>query len=238
MKYWIIFVFLVISVSIHAQIVDLEKNTTDSTSHSKLTGETWFEPKGYIGEQFFNKSWMQSDLLLSTGEMVYGEKVKYNGFLDELIWVNSIINQQFKLDKPLIKAFRLINEQGQIRHFKQIIVSNPTSTNQQLDIFVEVEVEGKISLYIQRKINVVNTEDIVIDGTLCRQGIIKPTPQYYLKLSSTDYILLDIIKLKSFIQLFPSLKKQTDLVIRKNNLKLKTEEDLVKLIKLLNAQEN
>ena len=237
MKYCIIFVFLFSFISTEAQLVDRDKNLTDSISKPKLTGETWFEPKGYKREQFFNKFWMLSDIILTTGETVYGEKVKYNGFLDELIWVNSTLNQQFKLDKQLIREFRLKTEQGQITYFKKIKIIKQGSTNQQSDVFAEVEVEGKISIYIRRQISIVNIEDITIDGIHCQQGIIKPTPQYYLKLLSSGFMLLEKIKLKSLIQLLPIQKKQLVLVMRKNNLKLKTEEDLVKLIKLLNAQE-
>jgi len=237
MKYSIIFVFLFSFISTEAQLVDRDKNLTDSISQTKLTGETWFEQKGYNGEQFFNKAWMLSDIILTTGETVYGEKVKYNGFLDELIWVNRTLNQQFKLDKQLIKEFRLKTEKGQITHFKQLKIIKPDSTNKPSEVFAEVEVEGKISFYIQRKISVVNADYITIDGILCKQEIIKPTPQYYLKLLSSDFMLLKKIKLKFFMQLLPTQKKQIDFVMRKNNLKLKTEEDLVKLINLLNIQE-
>lgn len=237
MKRYILFVFLFISIAANARMADKKINAIDSISKTKLTGETWFEQKGYKGEQFFNMAWMECDILLTTGEMVYGEKVKYNGLLDELIWANSTINQQFKLDKPLIKEFWLKTEQGQITHFIQIKINKPTSIHQQSNFFAEVEVEGKLSFYIQRKISVVNKEDVTIDGNLYREETIKPTPHYYLKLPSSDYLLLEKIKLKSFTQLFQSQKKQIENVMKNNNLKLKTEKDLIKLIKLLNVQE-
>jgi hypothetical protein len=237
MKYCIIFVFLFSFISTEAQLVDKDKNLTDSISQTKLTGETWFEQKGYKGEQFFNKTWMLSDIILTTGETVYGVEVKYNGFLDELIWVNPTLNQQFKLDKQLIKEFSLKTKQGQLTHFKRLKIIKPGSTNRQSDLFAEVEVEGKISIYIQRKISVVNTDYITIDGIPSQEEIIKPTPQYFLKFLSSDFMQLEKIKLKLLMQLLPTQKQQIDLVMRKNNLKLKTEQDLVKLIKLLNAQE-
>lgn len=234
MKRYIIFVFLLISISIHAQIANNDKKVTDSISNAKLTGETYFEQKGYKGEQFFNKSWLSCDILLSTGEMIYDEKVKYNSLLDELIWVNSTINQQFKLDKPLIKEFWLKNEKDQIIHFKQITANKPYTPNLQTDFFAEVAVEGNLSLYIQRKISVVNSDDIIIDGILCRQETIRPTPQYFLKLPSNDYILLEKINLKSFSKLLPTQKMEIDKLMKSNNLKLKTENNLIKLITILN----
>ncbi len=236
MKHHMIFAFLFISISSQAQSVDIDKNATDSFSQTKLTGETYFEKKGYKGEQFFNKAWMKSDILLSTGEMVLGEKVKYNGLFDELIWGNAAINQQFKLDKLLINEFWLKNEQGQITHFKRITINKLPSSNLRSDFFAEVQAEGKLSLYIQRKISIVDIDNVTIDGILRRQETIRATPVYYLKLPSDSYILLDKIKLKSFMQLFPDQKKQIDKLMKNNSLKLKTEKDLVKLIKLLNDQ--
>ena len=237
MKRHLIFVVLLISITAYAQTADREKEESDSISQAKLAGETYFEKKGYKGEQFFNKVWMQSDILLSTGKMVLGEKVKYNGLLDELIWANATINQQFKLDKPLISEFWLKDEKGMTTHFKQITLNKSPSASQQSDFFAEVAVEGKLALYIQRKISIVDKDNVTIDGILRRQETIRATPLYYLKLSSDNYLQLDKIKLKSFIQLFPTKKKLVDKLMKNNNFKLKTEKDLIRLIKLLNDQE-
>jgi len=238
MKHIIIFAFLLISVSTPAQSVEVGKLVNDSLSLVKLTGETYFEIKGYNGEQFYNKNWMKGDILLSTGEMIYNEELRYNGLFDELIWYNSSVYQQFKLDKPLISEFWLKNADKPSIHFKQITVDSLTATAKPSNIFAEVGVEGKICLYIQRKISKVNENNVSIDGVLYLQETIKPTPVYYLKLNSNSYVLLEKIKLKPFLQLFPDKSKQIARLVRNNNLKFKTEADLIRLISLLNGTDS
>ena len=236
MKHLIFFALMLISISAPVRAFNPEKNNIDSLSLIKLTGETYFERKGYKGEQFYNKNWMSGDILLLNGEMIYDEALKYNGLFDELIWHNKYINQNFKLDKLLISEFWFKTEQNVAVHFKHITVNNLSSTNKQSDVFAEVGVEGKVSLYIQRKISIVNVDDVSIDGTLYKQETIRATPMYYLKLSSDSYVLLEKIKLKSLLQLFPTQKEQINKLVKNNKLKLKTEVDLFKLIVLLNNQ--
>ena len=236
MKHYLLFALLLISFSVLAQRFDTYNEAIDSVFPTRLTGESYFEKKGYKGEQYFNKQWMPGDIILSTGETVTNEKLKYNGLLDELIWVNGFINQQFKLDKSLISEFRLKNEQGQYNYFRHITVPKPI-TNQPVDIFAELAVEGELSLFVQRKISVTNVDEIAIDGVHYNQETIKATPVYYLKMLLGNYLLLDKIKLTSFIQLFPTQKKQITQIIKSNNLKFKTEKDLIKLIDILNTHE-
>jgi hypothetical protein len=236
MKHFIFFALMLISISVPTRAFNPGGNDTDSLSLIRLTGETYFERKGYKGEQFYNKNWMTGDILLSNAEMIYDEALKYNGLLDELIWHNKYVNQNFKLDKFLINEFWLRTGQNVAIHFKHITVNNLSSTNKQSDIFAEVGVEGRVSLYIQRKISIVNVDDVSIDGTLYKQETIRATPMYYLKLSSDSYVLLEKIKLKSLLQLFPTKKEQITKLVKNNKLKLKTEVDLFKLIVLLNNQ--
>ncbi|MBP1637346.1 MAG: hypothetical protein H6Q18_135 [Bacteroidetes bacterium] len=237
MKHFIIFALLLITIYSQAQTIDISKDKKDTISYSKLTGETYIEKKGYKGEQNFNKVWMQSDILLCTGEMVLGEKVKYNGLIDQLIWGNATLNQQIKLDKQLVNEFWLLDDKNQTTHFKKISVNNSPTSNHQSDFFAELMVKGNLSLYVQRKISIVDIDNIVVDGTLCRIETIKATPMYYLKLPIDNYVFLEKIRPKSFKQLFPTQKKQIDKLMKENHMKLRDENDLINLIKLLNTQE-
>src|ERR1035437_7492785 len=236
MNYYLYFSFLLICTSINAQTnVPVKAPEVKSIFSPKLTGEAFIEKKGYKGEQFFNKDWLESDILLSTGEEIHGEKLKYNGLLDELIWVNTSNYQQFKLDKSFISDFWLKNGTGSPNHFKRINVNEQKDAHSS-DIFAEVGIVGKVSLFIQRKIKIVGEENIYQNGTLYLSESIGAKPLYYIKTPSNHYLILSRIRKNAFLNLFPDKKKEIAKIIKEIHLTLKTESNLVHLIDILNKE--
>jgi hypothetical protein len=225
-----------ICTSINAQTnVQVKAPEVKSIFSPKLTGEAFIEKKGYKGEQFFNKDWQESDILLSTGQEIHGEKLKYNGLLDELIWVNTSNFRQFKVDKSFISDFWLKNETGSPNHFKRINVNDPKDIHSSY-IFAEVGVEGKVSLFIQRRIIIIGEENDYKNGVLYVIESIGPKPLYYINTSSNNYLILSRIRKNAFLNLFPEHKKEIAKIIKDNHLILKTESDLVQLIEMLNKE--
>jgi hypothetical protein len=102
----------------------LSQNHTqyDSLYMPKLTGESFVE-KIYKGvNQFITPEWINSTILRCTGDTIVGERIKYNGFLDEVIWLNPSNYKKFKLDKINISEF-WIQPSGFIpTHYKKISV--------------------------------------------------------------------------------------------------------------------
>ena len=237
MRHYIIFFsFLLMCISMHAQTnVGSVVPPIDSTFTAKLTGEFFYESKQYIGVQNFNENWAQSDILLSTGEMIYNVSLKYNGLFDEVIWMNTSNFGKFKLDKSFIKEFWLKYEPSFPNHFKRINVSEPDN-GQQPDIFVEVVIESRFSLFIQRKISVVGTETLYRNDAFREFETIEPTPVYYIKLPSNHYLKLNKIRRRAFLKLFPEKKKALTKMIRVNDLNVSVESDFVKLIELMNKE--
>ncbi|MFA6580613.1 MAG: hypothetical protein WCS79_02310 [Paludibacter sp.] len=236
MKNYIFISMLMICISLNAQTNDLLKAPeVDSIFSSKLTGEFFYESKQYIGSQFFNKEWTDGDILLSTGEMIHDKFLKYNGLLDELVWLNKYNYGKFKLDKSFVKEFWLKNVNGSNLHFIKINVSDTSKVSGQ-DIFVEVEVEGKLSLYIQRKITKQWPQDVLVDNVLYRYDFIEATPKYYIKLPSNEYLVMTKLRRLAFLRLFPEKKKAISKIIRENHLNIKIESDFVKVIELMNQE--
>lgn len=236
MKNSIFISLLLICISANAQTVILTNTlNVDSVFSSKLTGELFYENSKYIGEQYYNKDWVKGDILLSTGEMIYDKTLKYNGLFDELVWLNPYNFGKFKLDKSFISEFWLKNIQEANIHFKRLNVSDVTDTQLQ-DIFVEVKVEGKMSLYIQHKILVVGSEEIKKNNTLYSLDDIESRPRYYIKLPSNHYLMLTKVRRLAFLRLFPEKKKAISKIIRDNHLNIKIESDFVKAIDLINKE--
>jgi len=236
MKYCIYFSFLLICISINGQsnvtVPALEK---DSFFESKLTGESFFENKQYLGDQYFNNDWAISDILLSSGEMVKNKNLKYNGLFDEVIWMNSSNYGKYKLDKSFISEFWLKIAPGSTLHFKRIHVDGPNESHP-FDIFVQVKVEGKVSLYIHHKITITGEENLYVNNNLYYFNRIGKMPVYYIKLITNRYVKMSGIRLSSFLKVFPEEKKEITKLLKENHLKIKTENDLIKAIGLLNKQ--
>jgi len=236
MRHSLYFLLLVICISTHAQTnVGLIVPAVDSTFSAKLTGEFFYENKQYMGQQYFNEIWAQSDILLSTGEMIYNASLKYNGLFDEVIWMNSTNFGKFKLDKSYIQEFWLKNEQGPSIHFRKINVSEPDNDHQP-DIFVEIGIEDKMSLFIQRKISVIGTQTLYKNDGFREYETIEPTPVYYIKLPSNHYLKLTKVRRRAFLKLFPENKKAIAKMIRVNDLDVSVERDFVRLIELMNQE--
>lgn len=223
MKPYILLIFIIYSCTLFANTPDKQEN-----ANSYLTGEIYADKIGIKGEQFYNKEWTNSQIGLSTGETVFNKKLKYNYMLDELIYFNETINQQVKLDKPLIKSFTIKNKQGEEKEFVKLNVN-------QESFFAEVAVKGNLNLYIQHKTKIENN-DVNIDGSNYRQQTIVPQVIYYITTKENQYFEIDKISKKSILKIFPDKKDQLLRILKSHNLKLKREEDLVQFIEILNEQ--
>ena len=237
MKQFLFILILLVSSTLNAQTNSMneiiDSNKTDTVFHANLTGEAFIEYRGFKGDQYYFNDWVKSDILLSTGEKLYDIKLKYNGLLDEVIWLNTVIPGLFKIDKASINDFWLKPAFDNTIHFKRIKV-NESPNSHHADIFAHVAVEGKISLYIHRKINILEVQSITLDGKLYPYKIIGPTPNYYIKMSSNKYFLMTSLNRNSLLKLFPEQKKLIAKILNTHHLNLKIESDLIKLIGLLN----
>lgn len=236
MKYAPYLLFLMMSISINAQSNLITKSYDEDTIFSpKLTGEVFYENKQYVGEQYFISDWVKGDILLKTGSIVYNKSIKYNGLFDEVIWLNTSNFSKYKLDKSFITDFWLKKIQGDTIHFKRIN-ADETNGNHPTDIFVQVGIEGKVSLYIQHKIRIVSEDYMYHNDKLFYYNNIANRPLYFIRLPSTGLTCLNRIHKRTFLKLFPEQRKRIGKLLKDHHLNFKTENDLIKVIGLLNQE--
>jgi hypothetical protein len=205
----------------------------DSVFASRITGSFFLERKQYFGDQYYNFDWAEGNILLTTGEMVSVKFLKYNGLFDELIWLNAY-NYKFKVDKSFISEFWLKDIEDSYIHFKRFNFNTNDSVQ---SFFAEVKVEGKISLYVQRKITPQWPEYLVVNNVRVQYDVLKPTPIYYIKLPSDQYIILNKLHRRTFLKSFPDKKQAINKLINVNHLNIKNEVDFVRLIELMNENQ-
>src|SRR5208337_4930405 len=67
-----------------------------------LSGDVLQNINNVIGSQYYY-DWDDANLKLTRGEIVYHKKIRYNGLLNEMIWLMPGKNILVKLDKSRIK---------------------------------------------------------------------------------------------------------------------------------------
>ena len=236
MKNSILIAFIFVCISATSQSNDSIKAASIDVDFSPtLTGEVFYEFVQYAGEQFFNKEWTKSDILLSNGELLTDKKIKYNGLLDEVIWFNTTSFSKVKLDKLSINEFWIKNSSVDKVHFKRLTISSIKDLKS-TDLFAEVGVEGKLSFYIQHKIVGTGEEEYFMNGRYFLLTSLKEKPLYIIQLPSKEYVVIRKISRNAILKLFPDMKKDISKLIKDNSLTVKTQTDVVRLFELLNSK--
>lgn len=225
------FLYLIImhfGVALSGQTVD-----PDTIFEPKLCGEIFRMKTGTIGEQFYNVDWAVGDIKLNTGEMAVKKLLKYNAFMDELIWLQTDSLWQVKLEKHFIDEFCLRNYYGRSVLFRRIRLKLPRMTDT-ADVFLEVLTEKNASLYVFRNVIIQGTVNRVIGGIQYSFNKLVPQPEYILILPGGGRYTFKKIGRIALLKALPEdYRAVVNEIIRQNNLSLMDENDLVKLTDLI-----
>jgi hypothetical protein len=187
---------------------------------------------GIEGNQFYNGDWAISDIKLSSGEMVFNKKLKYDVLLDEVIWLQPNGFQQVKLERHFIDGFYLKNQKGKVIYFKRIRAKLPPMPDS-TDVFVEVLVEKTASLYVFRTVRKEGTVNN-INGVERYLNKITPEPKYLIVLPDHQICLFKKISKHSLLKVLPGkYKSSVKDIIQQNHLSFRNENDFKKLVGLI-----
>lgn len=236
MKHTIFFTLLMFCIPALGQTnLPVGVSKVDSVFAPKLTGETYIEFKRFKGDPFITDDWMESDILLVSGQMVHKKNIKYDGLQDQVVWLNPVNTNKYTLDKLAISEFWYTNTMGEPVHFRRLSVAD-TKTGRISEVFAEAIIEGKISFYIQHRIMKVEAENIIEDNKTFTIDVLGKKPLYYIKLPSGSYFVTGSITKNSFLKLFPDQRKAISKLLNKNHLNFHTESEVKKVIELLNKE--
>lgn len=220
-------------MSVVLQAQDGHAQDGDSIFRTKLIGEMYATEARHIGDIFFNNYWTESTLLLTSGEKIEGEKIKYHGYLDEVIWYNNSNFSTFILDKEYISEFWTKDSLNFPVHFKHLLVSD-SAGHRPKDIYAQVAVEGATSLFIQRRVITLPDEVVAGQFGLYAKKAYGQAPIYYIQIPTGQFLTLRGLSRRGFLNLFPENNETLLSLIRKHGIKLKTERGLIQLIQLMN----
>jgi hypothetical protein len=204
----------------------------DSLYTPRLTGASFVETR-YYGSPFVTPDWTRSTIVLNTGDTIIGEKIKYNGYVDEVMWINQHNYKKFKLDKSNIKEFWIQPDSTHSAHYKHISV--PIYENNQ-KIFLETAYEGNMSLYIYHKIRRTGRYTERYEDLSYELDILTPKDIYFFKLPDGRWIEMNKLRLRYLLKYFPDKKKAINRLTKKSNLSFKREDQCIELIHLIDQE--
>jgi hypothetical protein len=208
-------------------------NTPEKLFRPPVCGEVYVVPKDFSGKQYFNREWLPGDIILSGGDTLHDMLLKYNGFTDELIWLDSNAFRQVKLEKHFISRFTMKYPDDKVSQFRRIVEKQPF-TSDSADVFVEVLCENTAVLYVQRQIASRGVTTKYIEGKDYSFDDLKLQPRYSLLLPGYPPLIFRIISKKSVLRLLPAgYREQAEAVIHERHLSLRNEKQLIQLVTLL-----
>jgi hypothetical protein len=199
-----------------------------------LAGEVFYPSFTHMGSQYFIEDWSEGSIILESGEVADKIQLKYNGFLDELIWMKTPSFQQIKLDKYLVKEFTIINPRYRKTHrFKRIELNLPPF-NTKSEIFAEVIYEDKVSLFAFRRITATGKVNRKTDKGIFQFIQIDPDYLYFITKPGEANIFLSKISRKSLYRAFPEMKQEIRAIFNQTRGYSTNEERFALIVKKIN----
>jgi hypothetical protein len=209
-------------------------STINKLTETKLPGELFQIVKVGQGSQFFTDEWLVGDVYLTNNSTVHNIRLKYNGFLDELIWLESNSFSQIKLDKDLLTGFSLKDPtRNSVYNFSKVKIKKDFDSTL---IFSQLLYSGKISLMAYRRV----VKGVPITVNEYDRSYYKDVYQnsfvFYFLMPNGKTVGFKSINKKNLFALFPERAEQIKKALKeKRQRRFKTENDLIKVTEILNS---
>jgi hypothetical protein len=185
---------------------------------------------------YFNTDWLSGDIFLLDGRVIRNKKIKYNGFLDELFWLESESNLIVRLDKEAIVKFHFTNFQGDTSvNFRKLKIKR-NSSNDSIEIFGQELYLGDLSLFVLHSFYFEKTVIVQVDGRNILKDIYKKDPVYYIKFLDNTTVGFKKFSRKNIYAFAPGKKDQIRKFLNESNSgKNKTTPEIISIIQFLDT---
>jgi hypothetical protein len=235
-----IFLLLFVQNQIFCQLKSLPKTINDKQDlflfEAKLSGEVVVPDNLYVGSPYFINDWSKGEVTLRTGQVIHNKFLKYNGLTDDLIWHNDSTFLEVRLDKNLISEFVLLESNESVKYlFKKIRVPSIIGKDT-IEAFAQVLAQSNlVNLYKIRRVIIEGNIAEGQSGHILVKKSLSPDPYYFLAIKGKKGIKAGKISRKLLISAFPANAEKIKSVLIEHKNKLKTDEELVQMVKLLNT---
>jgi len=201
-----------------------------------LTGELMTAASQPDIVTYFNKTWLAGDIWLTDGSVIRDKKIKYNGLLDELIWLEPLSNKMIKLDKEAILQFHYLNFQGDTSvYFRKFKVKGNILADS-VEIFGQEMYHGDLSLYVLHTFYLDRVETVEINRSYYLKDIYKEKPVYYMKFKNSRVVEFKRFSRKNLYVFMPEKKDQIKQFFKENiSGIINTNQEIIGAIQFLDS---
>jgi hypothetical protein len=194
----------------------------------KLTGKYYAYPIGLEGSPYLKQDWQMGNLNLENGKTAYSVKIQFNIISNDLTFYNESLKRVFVIDKGTITSF-VMNPGSPDSLFFIKYTGPEVGYKLKNDDFVHVLSQGKINFLVKYSADVINaTESNARD---------KVYPKEYFFLNCNNQTFETKLSYRTVYTLFPSKKKEIKKMISENRIRKATENNMIKLFKMINIAE-
>jgi hypothetical protein len=213
-------VFLMLSAGLFSQQYDCNCEVSDSVYadfiRKTLISRQYENPiTGYSGGQYFN-NWSPGRIILASGEIIENMTLRYDMYMDEVLWQRTTDFQIGVVNKEIVKGFDFYGDgiQPEVSFVKRKLRSTDTK-----NVYLQILIEGNLSLYVFRNLVSAAGESRTVDNT-----------KYYIFSFPVQYIQVRLNR-KNLLNL-PGVGKDTiQAIIRTNRLNpIRNEADFTKAV--------
>lgn len=211
------------AVSSYAQIIHADHGLEDFY-RMKFVKEGYSNTKydDIQGSPFLNKEFIKGELLMSDSTKYIGIPLRYNIYTDEIEYQGPDESEFALGDKTMAIKISFDNHE-----FKYISSSEVKS-------YLEFVVLGKATLLKKYKVRYVEAEKAKAYEKSMPARFERGTENYYIEFQ--DGKISYVPNNKNIASLFPDKKEEIEKYVKAEKLKLKKEDDLIKLINFYNKQ--
>ncbi len=223
---------IILSLNISARNSCYEK-TLLSVFEPRLSGEIYTFTMRADGNYYLNENWLKGDVALISGETVHDKLLKYNIYLDELIWLSSKTYKPVKVDKKLVKEFTInLPDSREPVLFRNITI-DVAFRDDPLNIFAHKLYEGNISLVAQRRVRQTGERFTSERGTHISVPRLEPDPVYYIIMPDNKAREVGRLNRRALYRIFPDYRSEIRTALRRENVWIRSENDLVRAVGII-----
>ena len=237
-KYILTYLFLLI---ITIQYLSGQENCYCHLSHNlksepDLSGELFDPAQPLDIITYFNTGWLLGDIFLTNGEIVKNKYIKYNGLLDELLWLEPKLNKIIKLDKEGIERFHFLNFKGDTSVYFSKIHAKRYALVDSSEIFGQELFNGKLSLFVFHNFVIERREISNNEGIISQKDVYGEEPIYYFRFMNNKTVAFKSLNRKSLYSIAPDKKDQIKKFFKENKqMDFNTNPELVRLAEFLSS---
>lgn len=188
----------------------------------KITGKAYKDPHPGNNIQYVDK-WKKGRITFVDGTSVSDKYLRYNGLLDELLWLRKSDYKTIMVEKNTVSLFEIFDEQGNPAALYRNQKVKHWYTGDSIDAYVQILVEGKLTLHVERKITELPNSNLLVHAF-----------KYYLIRDGVTHTIR--LNRQFLLRFFGDKKKDFRNILRKNNLNVKYEDQLIRAIALYNKK--